>query len=71
MQHNSLRNDGFSALIVAVLDGHTETVKALIDTGADVNVKINNGDTALIVAERQNYTKMVHLLKSAGAKDYP
>ena len=41
------------------------------DDKADVNAKNNDGDTALIVAARYNYTKMVHLLKSAGAKDNP
>ena len=62
---------GFTALMGSAGNGQTEAVKALIEAKADVNAKDKLGNTALIVAVRYNYTKMVHLLKSAGAKGNP
>jgi len=35
------------------LEGHIEILKLLIDSGADVNVKDNDGNTALIGASSQ------------------
>ena len=37
-------------LLEAAFDGHTETVKALLAKGTDVNTKNNNGNTGLIIA---------------------
>jgi ankyrin repeat protein len=37
--------------------------------GADVNAKVNDGWTALMWARRSNHSKIVDLLKQAGAKE--
>ncbi|MBQ9817337.1 MAG: ankyrin repeat domain-containing protein [Proteobacteria bacterium] len=56
-----------TALMEAVSD--PDIVKALIDAGADVNVKTSDGDTALKRAKAGNYTKSVELLLKSGAKE--
>jgi len=43
---NAKDKDGWTALIGAAAKGHTDTVKALIDAGADVNAKDKYGETA-------------------------
>ena len=48
--------------------GRTETVKALIELGADVNAKHKNGATALMAAAGQGHTEIVDILKQAGAR---
>ena len=44
-----------------------DTIKALIDAGADVNVKDNNGTTALMYAVYYGNTEIVKTLIAAGA----
>jgi ankyrin repeat protein len=46
-----------------------ETVQALIEHGADVNAKGNNGETALNMARLRGQTPVVELLKKAGATE--
>ena len=46
-------------------------VKTLLAAGADVNVKDKNGKTALKLAKEAGNTKIVELLKQAGAKEIP
>jgi ankyrin repeat protein len=43
-------------------------IQALLDKGADVNVKSKNGATALSWASKKGNTATVMLLKKAGAK---
>ena len=59
---------GTTALMIASLYGYTEIVKLLLEAGADVNTKNNDGYTALALASKNGYTKIVELLKEAGAK---
>ena len=64
---NAKDNDGFTALILAAVFGHTEIVKALIQAGADINAKNNDGWTALMVATIRGNTETVKALIQAGA----
>src|SRR5208283_1368711 len=49
------------------LDGRTELVKSLLDKGADINTKTNEGWTALMQASRQGHAEVVKLLLDRGA----
>ena len=53
----------------AAYEGRTETVKTLIDAGADVNAKHNKGRTTLMVAAKKGHTEIMEILKQAGAKE--
>ncbi len=57
-----LQDDGDTALMKAAIGGHTDTVKALIDKGADVNAKDKRGDTALMLAARDGRTEIAKAL---------
>ena len=39
MNLGSVPQDGLTALILAIKEGHTETVRALLAAGADVNLQ--------------------------------
>jgi ankyrin repeat protein len=45
-----------------------EIVQILLDKGAEVNVKNDNGDTALTRATKNNNQEVTNLLLSRGAK---
>lgn len=54
--------------MAASLGGHSDVVKALLEKGADVNVRSNDGKTALTYAEQSGNTEIIRLLKEAAAK---
>ncbi len=54
-------------LISAVQKGDTEIVKMLLDKGADVNAKDNNGNAALIWAVDRKNTEIIKMLLDKGA----
>lgn len=54
-------------LMRAAENGSTETVKAQIAEGADVNAKTRHGMTALMLAAEEGYLDIVKLLIAAGA----
>lgn len=56
-----------AALMLATFNDHNETVKFLIEKGADVNGKMNNGKTALMLAAGQGHVDIVKLLLDKGA----
>ena len=56
-----------SQLIAAVSRGETEKVKALLESGADVNAKYMDGETALMAAALKGHTDTVKALLDAGA----
>ena len=61
-------NDGDSALINASREGHTETVKELLNHGAHVDLQNKHGKSALIKASSRGHTKTVKALLGKGAK---
>ncbi len=54
-------------LTAAAMKGHTETVNALLEAGADVNAESRLGITALIAAAGNGRTETVKALLAAGA----
>src|SRR5438046_687427 len=60
---------GYTALIYACEDkGSPEMVQMLLDAGADVNMKAQDGRTALKYARSWDNARVVERLKRAGAK---
>ena len=69
---NAKDNNGSTALIYATKakSGNYEgIVSVLLKAGADVNAKDNDGKTAIKLAQEAGNTKIVELLKAAGAKE--
>ena len=67
---NSLDQGGQSALILACQNPKTnpEVVKALLASGANVNLRSRNGYTALTWAMARNNTEVSRLLRRAGGR---
>jgi hypothetical protein len=60
---------GLTALLLACVRGHAESVRVLLDAGVDVNGKTARGGTPLMWAagSRDNTTETVQVLLEAGA----
>ncbi len=56
-----------SALNIAISKGDVQTVKKLVEYGADVNEK-SNGITPLMIAARYNKVEIIKFLLANGAK---
>ena len=54
-------------LIVAAQFGYREVAWVLIEGGADLNLRDEDGDTALFWAEEYNYRRIAKLSKKHGA----
>ncbi len=68
-----VNNLGWTALIEAIVLGdggprHAETLKALVDAGADVNRADRTGRTPLALATGRGHTQMQALLRATGAR---
>lgn len=68
-----VNNLGWTALIEAVILGdggprHTETVRALLEAGADATIPDRNGATPLQLAQARGYGGMVSSLREAAAR---
>jgi hypothetical protein len=68
-----VNNLKWTALIESIVLGdggrnHTETLRALVEAGADVNIPDGNGATPLALARSRGYRDMVAILEKAGAK---
>lgn len=68
-----INNLGWTAVIESIVLGnggkrHTNTLKALIIAGADMNIADSSGQTPLALARSAGYSNMVDILKKAGAK---
>ena len=59
---------GYTCLMMAARNQRPDIVNFLVENGADVNTKAENGNTPLSVAEEENDQEMVALLKKLGAK---
>jgi uncharacterized protein len=67
-QVNIIAEDrGSTALIDGSMGRHKDVVKALIEAGADVNIKSNDGQTALIIVVGAGDEEIVEMLVKAGA----
>jgi ankyrin repeat protein len=68
-----VNNLQWTALIESIVLGdggnnHTETLRALVDAGAKVDIPDRNGSTPLTLARNRGYREMVAILEKAGAK---
>jgi ankyrin repeat protein len=68
-----VNNLGWTALIECIVLGdggprHTDTLKALVEAGANVNLTDRNGQTPLSLARSRRYKEMVSILQRAGAR---
>lgn len=59
---------GATPLHWAALRGHEDVARLLLDKGADVNVRNNDGETPLQVAERAKRSGVVQVLRSRGGE---
>ena len=65
---------GWTALSESIVLGdggarHTETLQALVEAGADVNLTDRSGRTPLSLARARGYETMAALLRQAGGRD--
>nr|WP_295904474.1 ankyrin repeat domain-containing protein [uncultured Bdellovibrio sp.] len=70
---NHINRLGWTALLEAIIlsDGgetHQKIIQELVKAGVDVNIADKEGVTPLQHAQKRNYTKIVEILKAAGAK---
>jgi len=68
-----VNNLGWTALIESIVLGdggprHTETLKALVEAGANVHLADRNRQTPLTLARRRGFGEMVKLLERADAR---
>jgi hypothetical protein len=65
---NQQDHDGFSLLMVSVRYKALSNVKVLVASGANVNLKAQNGDTALSIAKASHSDAIEKLLLDSGAR---
>lgn len=70
---NHVNRLGWTALLEAIILGdggqrHTESVRLLVDAGADVNLADSAGVTPLAHAEKRGYQAIAEILRKARAK---
>jgi ankyrin repeat protein len=61
--------DGMTALLYASKWANFELVKLLVENGANINIRSNNGSTALSIAYADNQIDIYNYLKEHGAID--
>ena len=59
--------EGRTPLMLAAYEGHIGRVRAMLERGADVNARDEDGDTALMFAAFKGHALVVHLLLTHGA----
>ncbi|HMA57357.1 MAG TPA: ankyrin repeat domain-containing protein [Pseudolabrys sp.] len=68
-----VNNLGWTAVIESIVLGnggkrHIETLNALVDAGADINLADRSGETPLTLARKRGFKEMVAILEKAGAR---
>jgi ankyrin repeat protein len=68
-----INNLGWTAVIESIVLGdggarHADTLRALIEAGANLNIADRQGQTPLALAQARRYGAMVDMLKQAGAR---
>ena len=61
-------NDGWTPLLMAAQEGHSEVVAALVAARADVDRAKNNGATPLCIAAQNGHSQVVSTLLSGNAE---
>ena len=61
---NKKDNDGYIALMIAVVMGHLDIVKELDMEGSDFYIKHMNGRSLIQMARRRNNAELVEYLKA-------
>ena len=69
-----VNNLQWTALIESIVLGdggedHSATLKALVNAGANVNLRDGRGNTPLTLAQQHGYSAMITILKAAGARN--
>lgn len=68
-----VNNLGWTAVIESIVlrngsKRHIETLNALVDAGADINLADRSGETPLTLARKRGFKEMVAILEKAGAR---
>ena len=67
--NSDVHHEDSTWLMTATEVGRVEIVKALLDAGADVNMRVKNGHTALSIAKQKGFSDIAQMLVAAGAKE--
>lgn len=67
MVKNAGIDNSMTVLMMSTLKGHTDTVRVLLNQGADINARDYFGSTALIIAAENGHSEIVKLLLDKGA----
>ncbi|MFY9317284.1 MAG: ankyrin repeat domain-containing protein [Burkholderiales bacterium] len=66
-EKDALAPNGYSALLLAMRNGHMEAARELLYADADVNIKGARGETSLSLAKGRNDKELEELIRRAGA----